>query len=478
MISEGLVPMTPRLKNQNHAPSATAQRRSETMSDSVKQRGKGRPRSGGTPNQSLMTILNLVRQGTATTRQDLERTCDLGRAVVADRLSTLTDLDLVDETKSGVATGGRAPKLVSFHAHAGCILVAALDQTSLSIGIADLSGQLITEHHEASELTLAPPAILDRLIKLIEWMLPRHADAGPLWGIGLSVPAPVPVPSSDLFLTETPPFLPGWETTPVVETLIDRFKAPVWVRSSVETMTMGELTAGDGTGVDTMLFVKVGKRIGAGLTMNRALFRGAQGAAGLIGQLPVSEAGRTGPLETMAGADMIQREGLAAAQEGRSSYLADILARIGELTPFDVGQAAQAGDVASMDILSRSGRMIGHSVAYLATMLNPELIVLGGSVAMTNDTLLAAVREVVYRESHPLVTRDLRIIRSQMGSSAGLVGAAMVVTEALFDPALLRGWILSGHPQCHPEFRAARDAAAQRLIELSETPEAPPTPSL
>ena len=164
MISEGLVPMTPRLKNQNHAPSATAQRRSETMSDSVKQRGKGRPRSGGTPNQSLMTILNLVRQGTATTRQDLERTCDLGRAVVADRLSTLTDLDLVDETKSGVATGGRAPKLVSFHAHAGCILVAALDQTSLSIGIADLSGQLITEHHEASELTLAPPAILDRLI--------------------------------------------------------------------------------------------------------------------------------------------------------------------------------------------------------------------------------------------------------------------------------------------------------------------------
>lgn len=448
------------------------------MPESVKPRGKGRPRSSETPNQSLMTILNLVRLGTATTRQELERTCELGRAVVADRLSTLTDLDLVDESKSGVATGGRAPKLVSFHPNAGCILVAALDQTSLSIGIADLSGRLITEHHEASELSLAPRSILDRLVKLIEWILPRHADAGPLWGIGLSVPAPVPVQSSELFLSETPVFLPGWETTPVVETLIDRFKAPVWVRSSVETMTMGELTAGDGTDVDTMLFVKVGKRIGAGLTMNRTLFRGAQGAAGLIGQLPVTEGGKTGPLETMAGADMIQREGLAAVKDGRSSYLADILARMEELTPFDVAQAAQAGDGASMDILSRSGRMIGHSVAYLATMLNPELIVLGGSVAMTNDTLLAAVREVVYRESHPLVTRDLRIIRSQMGSSAGLVGAAMVVTEALFDPALLRGWILSGRPMAHPEFLAAREAAARRLAELSKTPAPPPAPSI
>lgn len=448
------------------------------MAEAVKQRSKGRPRSNETPNQSLMNILNLVRLGTATTRQELERSCELGRAVVADRLSTLTDLDLVDEEKSGIATGGRAPKIVSFHANAGCILVAALDQTSLSIGIADLSGRLITEHHEASELTLAPMTILDRLVSLIEWILSRHPDAGPLWGIGLSVPAPVPVQSSDLFLSETPAFLPGWETTPVVETLTTRFNAPVWVRSSVETMTMGELTAGDGTEVETMLFVKVGKRIGAGLTMKRTLFRGAQGSAGLIGQLPVTEAGRTGPLEAMAGADMIQREGLAAARDGSSRYLSEILDRTGELTPFDVSQAAQAGDPASMDILSRSGRMIGHSIAYLATMLNPELIVLGGSVAMTNDTLLAAVREVVYRESHPLVTRDLRIIRSQMGSSAGLVGAAMVVTEALFDPALLRGWILKGNPLVHPEFLAAQDAAAARLTEVAETPAPPPAPTL
>lgn len=342
------------------------------MPDTSRPNGRGRKRNSETPSRSLITILNLVRKGTADTRQEIERTCELGRAVVADRLATLADLDLVDETKTGIATGGRAPKLVTFHRNAGCILVASLDQNSLSIGLADLSGRLLTEHHEAMELSLDPRGILDRLVKLFDWILARHTDAGTLWGIGLSVPAPVLTPSSETFLSATPSFLPGWEDIPVVETLIGRFDAPVWIRSSVETMTMGELSAGAATDVDTMLFVKVGKRIGAGLAVGGQLFRGTKGAAGLIGQLPVTDAGRTGPLEAMAGADMIQREGLAAAQDGSSSYLADILARMGELTPFDVGQAAQAGDPASMDILSRSGRMIGHSVAYLATMLNPE----------------------------------------------------------------------------------------------------------
>lgn len=447
------------------------------MPDSIKPRNGGRKRGGETPSRSLITILNLVRRAAADTRQEIERTSELGRAVVADRLATLSELGLVDETKSGVATGGRAPKLVSFQRNAGSILVASLDQNALSIGLADLSGRLMTEHHEAIELSLDPQGILDRLVKLFEWVLARQTGAGTLWGIGLSVPVPVLTLSSDKFLSWTPSLLPGWEDIPVTETLINRFDAPVWIRSSVETMTMGELSAGAATDVDTMLFVKVGKRIGAGLSVGGQLFRGTKGAAGLIGQLPVTEAGRSGPLEAMAGSDMIQREGLAAAQDGSSSFLAEIFARVGELTPFDVGQAAQAGDPASMDILSRSGRLIGHSVAYLTTMLNPEMIVLGGSVAMTNDTLLAAVREVVYRESHPLVTRDLRIISSQMGSSAALVGAATVVTEALFDPDLLRGWILQGAPQSHPEYRVAHGAAADRLASKPAAA-MPPAPFL
>jgi predicted NBD/HSP70 family sugar kinase len=234
---------------------------------------------------------------------------------------------------------------------------------------------------------------------------------------------------------------------------------------------MGELHAGAGNGLRSMLFIKVGRRIGAGIVCEGQLYRGAQGAAGLIGALPVVSDGVTGTLDMMAGSDMIQREGRAAAEDGRSPVLADLLRRGAEITPIEVSQAAQIGDPTASAILSKSGHLIGQVVATLANALNPEMIVLSGTLVQTNDNLLAGIREAVYGASHPLVTRDLRIIRSQMGSSAGLVGAARVASEALFAPAFLKDWILQGKPTLHPDF-----AAFRARTEKTETPPPPIAP--
>ncbi|MCX7645807.1 MAG: ROK family protein [Rhodobacteraceae bacterium] len=420
-------------------------------------RGPGRPRACETASASLVTILNLVRTGQATTRQEIERTGEFGRAVVADRLALLTELGLVDESELGAATGGRAPRLVRFAADNGRVLVATMDQTALGVGIADLSGRLLMEHHEPADLTEPAAAILDRMTSLFDWILSRQSGPGTApWAVSLSVPAPV-AEVGRTFLFETPSILPGWEGALFVETLVRRYGVPVWMRSSVETMTMGELHAGAGIGCTAMLFVKVGKRIGAGLVCDGRLWRGALGAAGLIGQLPVQAGERTGTLDALAGSEMIARQGQVAAEMGRSTLLADLQRRHGSLTAVEVSHAAQMGDQVSIEILSQSGRLIGHVVATLANAFNPEIIVLSGSVAQSNDILLAAVREAVYGASHPLVTRDLRIVRSQMSSSAGLVGAAMVAVEGLFAPPMLKAWILQGHPTAHPAFAALRE---------------------
>ncbi len=424
--------------------------------ESPRARTKGRPRTTETAAPSLVEILNLIRSERATTRQALERESALGRAVVADRLQMLSDLGLVDESELGLATGGRAPRLVRFSARRGLVLVATLDQTAIGVGVADLSGNLMTEHHQAADLTDPASQLAGRLAALFHWCMERHAAPTGLWGISLSVPGTVPLQGDGAFMTATPPVLPAWEDFPLVETLTRQFGVPVWLRSSVETMTMGELHAGAGHGLRSMLFIKVGRRIGAGIVCDGQLYRGAQGAAGLIGALPVTSGGVNGTLDMMAGSDMIQREGRAAAQSGRSPVLADLMRRGSEITPIEVSQAAQIGDPAAAAILSTSGHLIGQVVATLANALNPDLIVLSGMLVQTNDILLAGIREAVYRASHPLVTRDLRIIRSQMGSSAGLVGAARVASEALFAPAFLKDWIIQGKPTQHPDFAAFR----------------------
>lgn len=433
----------------------------------VQPRRKGRPPVSETAAPSLVEILNLVRTEQATTRQEIERESELGRAVVADRLGTLAELSLVDESELGTAAGGRAPRLVRFPANRGKILVSTLDQTALGVGIADLTGKLLMEHHEAADLTQPVAALFDRLATLFRWILDRQPETSDLWGIAISVPGAVPDGGEPSFQRSTPAVLPGWESFPLVEKLVEAFDAPVWLRSSVETMTMGELHAGAGLGRRTMLLVKVGKRIGAGLVSDGRLFRGAQGAVGLIGSVPVSTAERTGTLEAIAGSEAIAREGRVAADRGESPILAEHARRAGEITAIEVAQAAQMGDRAAVEIISQSGRLIGQVIATLANMLNPELIVLSGSIAQTNDILLAAAREAIYGASHPLVSRDLQIIRSQMGSSAGLAGAAIVATEGMFAPPVLRDWIMAGRPQAHPLFQDLKT----RIKQLATTAE-------
>ena len=77
------------------------------------------------------------------------------------------------------------------------------------------------------------------------------------------------------------------------------------------------------------------------------------------------------------------------------------------------------------------------------------MIVLAGALVHNSDILLAAIREAVYRRSHPVVSRDLRIIRSQMGSSSALAGTALSLVDEIFSPPLLAGWVSHGSPVCN-----------------------------
>jgi predicted NBD/HSP70 family sugar kinase len=429
--------------------------------------------------QTLSAILNLVRLGLANTRQEIEKQLNLGRAVVADRLGTLNKLGLIDESELGPASGGRAPRLVRFRADAGLVLIAFLDQSTLGVGIADLSGRLLVEHHEAADVSAGPAATLKRLATLFDWVLDQHQNQRAVWGIGVAVPGPVEGATGEPLVWPTLHFLPNWDAYPIVENLVARHEVPVWLRSNVQMMTLGEMRAGRGIGEENFLFVKFGKSISAGLISDGRFHAGAQGGAGLIGHISTSgesavvcRCGNTGCLEAVAGEEAIAREGLRAAKDGRSRYLADALAANGDITATDIGLAAQLGDAFSAELLARCGRLIGTTLAALTNSLNPSLIVLSGGIAHADDILLAAIREAVYRHSHPLVTRDLRIVRSQMGNSAGLVGSALVVVEDLFSRASLGRWIVYGSPVRDPEF--AELVARARATAGQAEPPSPP----
>jgi predicted NBD/HSP70 family sugar kinase len=408
--------------------------------------------------QSLATIFGILQARKASTRQEIEEVSGLSRAVVADRLATLLRFGLVDEEALGRPTGGRAPRLVQVKAAAGLVLVAVINESLLGAGVADLSGKLLVEHHEPIASNGGLNGMVSRLETLFDWLLEQQQARRRVWGVGIAVPGPVEIAAGQRFGVAGFHFAPNREDMPLVERLAHRYQAPVAVRNAVQMRTLGELRAGSGVGADNMVFVELGREIVAGLISGGRLHRSVQGTAGMIGHTATGEegartcrCGNVGCLEAVAGVEAVVGDATHAAKEGRSRPLAEVLASEGEVTVSDVGVAAQRGDAFSAELLSRCGRHIGTVLAGLVNAFNPSLIVLGGEIAATGDVVLAAIREAVYRRSHPLATRDLSIVRSQMGSSAELVGSAFTVIDDLFAPDFLYGWIAQGSPRKHPE---------------------------
>jgi len=397
---------------------------------------------------SLSLVLDLVRNGAALNQPAIVRLSGLGRTVVARRVSELKAVGLLEEGDLGLSTGGRAPRQLIFRGDAGVLLVAELGAHSLSVGLADLTGRLLKEHQEPARVA-DPESTLSRMESLFDHLyqslpVPRP----PIWGIGIGVLGPVDAETA----RPTPlPFLPNWGNYPIRERVGSRYDAPVWVDNEVNLMALGEYRRGTGKGTDELIYIMVGYGIAAGIITGGRLQRGAQGAAGEVGHISVVEdesvtcwCGNTGCLVQLASGAALAHGAAAVASD--STYLKKVIADGQPLDASAVAAGAAAGDPACLDLLIRAGRHIGRMAAMLVTVCNPAEIVIGGTVARAGDPFLAVIRQEVYRRAFPLASRDLSVSLSPLSETAGLVGAAFMVSDELMSARYLPAWIDRGTP--------------------------------
>jgi glucokinase-like ROK family protein len=356
------------------------------------------------------------------------------------------------------STGGRAPRGLRFPAEAGRILVAELGATSIGAAVSDLEGTLLAQYEEDADVTVGPVTILSRVAEVFDALLQQLGAGAPVWGIGLGLPGPVEFATGR---PVAPPIMPGWDGFDVRAFFAGRFHAPVWVDNDVNVMALGELRAGLAKGLRDVIYVKIGSGIGAGLVSQGNLHRGAQGCAGDIGHVSVEEGstvlcrcGKFGCLEALAGGAALARDGETAAREGRSAYLADLLAHGGPIDARAVSDAAIHGDPVAINLLAGSARLVGQTLARIVNFFNPSLILVGGGVSEAGDYYLAEVRQTVIGRSLPLATRSLQIVRSHLGDRAGLRGAAHMVMDALLSPEILPTWLDQGTPAGRAELTA------------------------
>ncbi|WP_028060844.1 ROK family transcriptional regulator [Candidatus Solirubrobacter pratensis] len=369
-------------------------------------------------------VLQLIREGQAVTRADLARRTGLARSTVAQRVDALIAHQLVYEAGGRASTGGRPPTVLAFNERAGVVLAADLGATHSRLAVADLAGEPLVEQAYDLDIAAGPAAVL-------EWIQARYesllADAGrgpaDVLGIGVGIPAPV---ASGRGEPVAPPIMPGWDGFSIPRWFAAHYDAPVLVDNDVNIMALGEHWT-HWRDVEHLLYVKVGTGIGCGIVADRHIHRGAQGAAGDIGHIRIAghddvvcRCGNVGCLEAVAGGRALAHRLTQAGLEAKTSR--------------DVVGLVRAGEPLAIQIVRDAGRHLGEVLAGAVNFFNPGAVVVGGDIGDAHQQLLAGVREVAIRRSLPMATRDLRMVPSQLGDRAGVVGAAIMVIEHVLDP--------------------------------------------
>jgi glucokinase-like ROK family protein len=385
-----------------------------------------------TPTQSR--ILTYVRDEGPLSRMDLASRLNVSRTTVAAEVGRLVELGLAEDGGPAASRGGRRSTLVDLDAGLRFIGVE-LGATSMRVAMTDgRLGVIARASSPGADIRRGPEVVLAEVLVLIRKLLADHGIDRPA-GIGIGVPGPVDFQSG---VPVSPPIMPGWDGYPVRDALSRELGTPVLLDNDVNVMALGEQHNGVARSASDFLFVKIGTGIGCGIVVQRHLYRGADGCAGDIGHIrldpngPVCACGNRGCLEAFFGGTALARDATAAARAGRSDVLSAMLEAHGELTAQHVGSAMGQGDAIALQLARDGGRRVGSVLANLVSFFNPGLIVIGGGVAGLGHSLLAEIRSVIYRQSLPLATGSMPVVLSELGGDAGVIGAARLVSDAVY----------------------------------------------
>ena len=391
----------------------------------------------------VLTVVDLVRRGRASTRQQLAQMTGMGRNTISSLLNTAVALGLIAPNGSGPSTGGRAPATWRFRQEDGLVLVAGVHSSTLRLAVTDLGGAPVECRTLPWSITRGPaPTLAEAAARLRDMAGPLDR---PVWAAGASLPGPIDQESGR---PTAPPIMPGWDGFDVVAVMEEALGVPAVTSNDVNTMLLGHaVTLQDQAHRKPrdILYLQVGTGIGAGLMSNGLLHRGADGAAGDIGHVRVTgndavvcRCGRTGCLEAVAGGWAVMRDARRAGAEGTSPFLRERLAGSGDLTIDDVVAGVTAGDTECVTLMVRSATAVGDALAMIVSFFNPGRVVLAGPMPQGCPLFLQVARRIVDERALALATHDLELVPAEDSLDDEMRGTAILAVNALFDRAARR----------------------------------------
>jgi len=363
-------------------------------------------------------LLATLKTGGPSSRADLARATGLAESTVSVTVGELVTEGLLVEAEALQAGGrqgrtGRPPVAVRLGRSAGLVLGIDLGKSHARLALSDLGHVVLAERTiDVVEDRPAVEQIAD-VVALTDALLAElGADRSELVAAGLGLPGPVHQVTGRL---GDGTILPGWVGVQAADAMAAALGVPVAVDNDANLGALGEWTWGAARGSRTAVYLKVSTGVGAGLIVAGHPFAGAGGTAGEIGHTvvdpsgPLCRCGKRGCLETLAGSQAVLSN--VASTQGGESGLREVI------------EAARRGDQAATRAIADSGRAVGTALATLCNLINPERVVIGGTMAAAGELLLEPLRHALELGTLASAWQDVVLVEGELRERAEVHGA-------------------------------------------------------
>ncbi len=305
--------------------------------------------------------------------------------------------------------------------------------TNVKIALVDDNGKIIYSNSVPTYAKMGYEYTVNNIKQAIkDLMKETNTTPSDIEGIGFDFPGQVDCKTGVVKLA---PNIPGWVNVPIAQMIEDEFHIPTRIDNDVRCAALGELKFGAGRGCENFICITVGTGIGSGIVINGKVVRGATNAAGELGHIklqmnggPICGCGDTGCLEAFASGPAIVAMAQDYIKGGKSTKFREMAAAEGgEITPYMVAKAAEEGDPVAKRIFEIVGEYIGIGLTSVINLLNPERVIIGGGVAESGELLLGPIRKTIKERAMVVAGNAVEIVPAQLGNSAGVIGASMLI---------------------------------------------------
>lgn len=390
---------------------------------------------------STLAVVRNIYLGQPITRLELCERTGLSQSRVGVLVSQLREMGLVCGDRPANGSPGRPAALLTLNPKAGHVVGLDIGGEHMRAVLSDLQGSVLFSAIHPTRAVPDREVILENLTNLVEAICEKGGlQPDQLVALGMGLRGIVDTRAGMVLdWPNTPEWADAWRNLDIKQEIGSRLGVKlILVDEPVRAMAVTAHRFGPAQGCDNFLYLFLGGGVGSAVFVDGQPYGGNRGMAGELGHVIVDEdgpwcsCGNRGCLEVLASTSAVLRRARQRLADPQHMSILRTAQENGELSVTTLIEAAAVGDKLAFQVLNQTGSYVGKVVAVAINMLDPELVVLGGPLAMADGFILDAVQHQVRLRALQYIYEETRLVCDHRGELDGAPGMALLALDKLF----------------------------------------------